>query len=67
MAVQILGDGNTDGTSVSSAATEPCGFHGVASVQAVILATTGSTAASMRTRLNLIRGIMIAKGLCAAS
>jgi hypothetical protein len=67
MPIEVLGDGNPDGSTVTSSATELAGFHGSAVAQAATIATTGSTAASMRTRLNQIRTVLINKGLIAAS
>lgn len=67
MAVEILGTGAPDGTSVTSGASEKAGFHGSAVAQAATITTTGSTNASMRTRINQIRTVLINKGLIAAS
>lgn len=46
MAIQILGDGAPEGTSVTKSATELAGFHGVAVVQAASVASVATLATS---------------------
>lgn len=63
MAIQILGNNAPDGQSVGADATEKAGFHGVAAVQGAAVTTTGSTAPSMKTRINLISAVLRSHGL----
>lgn len=65
MAVQILGNGNPEGSSVGSSATELAGFHGVAVAQASAIATSASTLVSLKAKLNLLLTACRAKGLIA--
>lgn len=65
MAVEILGNGAPDGSSVAASATEKAGFHGSAVAQAAAITTTGSTSASMKTRINSILTALRNKGIIA--
>lgn len=67
MAVQILGNGNPEGSSVGSSATELAGFHGSAVAQASAIATSASTLVSLKAKLNLLLTACRAKGIIASS
>lgn len=55
MAIQILGDGNPDGSGVVSSATEKLHlFGGTAVVQPSAIATSASTLVSLKAKLNLV-------------
>mgnify|MGYP007071630558 CR=1 FL=1 len=46
MAVEVLGSGGDDGTTVSSSASEKAGMHGVAAVQNAFLTAVSTTAST---------------------
>lgn len=55
MAIQILGDGNPDGTGIVSSATEKLHLYGgTAVVQPSAITSKGSTAASLKAGLNAV-------------
>lgn len=54
MAIQILGNGNPDGTGVVASGEKLHLYGGTAVVQPSAITTTGSTAPSMKTRINQI-------------
>jgi len=68
MAVKQLSDGNPDGTQLGQSASDLVGFYGKTPIaQVAVISTTGSTAASMKTRINAITTLLRNIGLCAAS
>jgi hypothetical protein len=67
MAVQVLGDGNPEGSTVGSSATELAGFHGLAVAQAAAIATSASTLVSLKAKLNLLLVAARAKGIIASA
>lgn len=68
MAIQILGNGNPDGTGVVSSATEKLHLYGgTAVVQPAVIATTASTLVSLRAKFNLLLAAMKSIGAVASS
>lgn len=68
MAIQILGDGNPDGSGVVSSATEKLHLYGgTAVVQPSTIATTASTLVSLRAKFNLLLAACKAVGVVASS
>lgn len=67
MAIQILGDGNPDGSSMTSGASEKAGVYGNAVVQATVIATSASTLVSLRNKLNRVILALKNFGITAAS
>lgn len=66
MAVEYLGDGNPDGTSLGLSATEKIGFYGTTPVVQATIAAAGTDATTTQALANDLRTKLIALGLVAA-
>jgi hypothetical protein len=68
MTIQILGNGNPDGTGVVQSATEKVHLYGGTAVaQAATIATSASTLVSLKAKLNSLLTACRNIGLIAAS
>ncbi len=66
MAVEVLGDGSPDGTTMGKSTTEKISFHGVTPIaQATVAATTTTTATTtaLQTDIDAIRTALQNLGL----
>ena len=67
MTLEVIGDGNSDGTQLGSSSSELVGFHGATPTdQDAAITLTSGTLGDSNTAINSILTFLRAKGLIAA-